>query len=168
MSYGLDLIRLPAGPDRNQAYQQYQEQKSSAVDDEDPGPLVPAIEERKHRLIAALIARDPHLKHFERDYAKIAAKRSISEDEARRLFRNIELNDHRNHIQIDLHDDEGSIGFSPEGRGEACAKSVRTLWECLRALESEGGYATYDLQVGRILDLESDYETVVKSICGGG
>ncbi|HKF48724.1 MAG TPA: hypothetical protein VKB38_15305 [Terracidiphilus sp.] len=172
MSYGLDLIRLPSGGDRDQAYRQYREEQSragtSVLDDEDPGPLDPSKEDRKQRLASALIARDPDLKKFERNYAKIAAGRSISEAEARRIIRNIELNDHRNHIQIDLRDDEGSIGFSPEGRGDACARSVRILWDCLRVLESEGGYSAWDPQINRLLNLDSDYDTLVKNICAAG
>lgn len=169
MSYAFDLIRLPAGPDRDQAHRQFLKEKeradNGAADSRDPGPLDPAKEERKQRIVTALTSRNPDLRKFERNYAKIAASRSVSEAEARRLFRDIELNDERNYIQINLSDDEGSIGFSPEGRGEACAKSVRTLWDCLRVLESEAGYAVYDLQLGKILDLESDYDTLVKNIC---
>ncbi|HTX76458.1 MAG TPA: hypothetical protein VMD29_09655 [Terracidiphilus sp.] len=172
MSYGFDLIALPAGSDRDKAYKQHREQQGHArarvLEDEDPGPLDPAKEKQKQRLAAALIGRNPDLKEFERDYARIAVNGSISESEARRLFRNIELNDHRNHIQIDIADDGGSIGFSPEGRGKACADSVRILWDCLRVLELEGGYAAYDPQVGRILNLESDYDTLVRMICSRG
>jgi hypothetical protein len=172
MSYGLDLLPLPTGIDRDRAYQQYRDEQERAhageSATEDPGPLDPAKEERKKRLVSALIKVDPELKVFDRDYAKIAANRSISEADAHRLFRNIELNDHRHSLQIELFDDQAGVSFSPAGRGETCANAVRTLWECLRILASAGGFSVFDPQIGRLLDLESDYETLEHNICADG
>jgi hypothetical protein len=171
MSYGLNLVRLPAGIDPGVAYAQYQEEQVryyeaglSAADR--LGPIDPAKEERKERIAAALMASDPSLRKFERNYARIAAGESISEAEARRRFRNIELNDRQHSIQIELFDDEAGVSFSFTGKGEDCIAAVRTLWGCLQVLESEGGYRTYDPQIARVLDLHCDFDAVCASFCG--
>lgn len=170
MSYGLDLVRLPAGIDPGAAYAQYQEEQEryylAGLDATDKlGPVDPAKEERKQRIVTALIATNPDLKRFERNYSRIAADESISESEARRRFRNIELNDHRHSIQIVLFDDEAGVSFSFTGKGEDCIAAVRTLWGCLQVMESEGGFRTYDPQIGRVLDLNSDFDAVRASFC---
>jgi hypothetical protein len=170
VSYGLNLVRLPAGIDSGVAYTQYQEEQArnyeAGLNAADRlGPIDPAKEERKQRLAAALVASNPDLKKFERNYARIAAEESISESEARRRFRNVELNDHRHSLQIVLFDDEPGVSFSFTGKGEDCVDAVRTLWGCLQVLESEGGYRTYDPQIGRVLDLNSDFDSVRSSFC---
>lgn len=170
MSYGLDLVRLPAGKDAEAAYAEYQQERerqyeagTTAADR--LGPVDPEKEERKERVAAALIAINADLERFERNYAAIAQEDAIPEAEARRLYRDVELNDHRHSIQITLFDDEAGISFSYTGRGEACAKALRKLWECLEVLEAEGGYRTYDPQVAKVLDLGSDFETVRSTFC---
>jgi hypothetical protein len=170
MSYGLNLVRLPAGIDPGVAYAQYQEEQARYYDAglsaaDRLGPIDPAKEERKERMAAALIASDPDLKRFERNYARIAASKSISEPEARRRFRNVELNDDRHSIQIELFDDEAGVSFSFTEKGEDCAAAVRALWGCLQVLEAEGGYRTYDPQMGRVLDLHSDFDAIRSGFC---
>ncbi len=170
MSYGLNLVRLPAGIDPAVAYAQYQEEQVRRYEAglsaaNNPGPIDPAKEERKQHMAAALVASDPDLKKFERNYARIAAEESISESEARRRFRNIELNDHRHSIQIELFDDEAGVSFSFTGKGDDCTAAVRILWGCLHVMESEGDYRTYDPQIARVLDLNSDFDAVRASFC---
>jgi len=170
MSYALNLLRLPAGIDPVVAYAQYHEEQVklyeaglSAADR--LGPIDPAKEERKELIAAALVASNPGLKKFERNYAKIAASKSISEPEARRRFRNVELNDDQHSLQIVLFDDEAGVSFSFTGKGEDCTAAVRVLWGCLQVMESQGGYRTYDPQMGRVLDLHSDFDAVRSGYC---
>lgn len=170
MSYGLNLVRLPAGIDPAVAYAQHQEEQVniyeaglSAADR--LGPIDPNKEEHKERIAAALIASNPDLKKFERNYARIAAEESIGEAEARRRYRNVELNDHRHSIQIELFDDDAGVSFSFTGKGEDCIAAVRTLWGCLQVLEAEGGYRTYDPQIARVLDLNADFDAVLSGFC---
>ena len=81
MSYGFDLVRLPAGVDQYQAYNQVLEEKKRVLEQHegvvDPGPMDPLKEEMKQRLAAALIARHPTIDLYKRDYSGIAKARGI-------------------------------------------------------------------------------------------
>jgi hypothetical protein len=172
LSYGFDLVRLPAAVDRNEAYQRLSDLLAEAPVPEplgsSAGPLDREKEERKQRLVAALIARDPHLKVFQRDHANIARRRSISEDDARRLFRDIELNDHQHSIQITLFDDEAGVSYSFAGDRLTAAQAARTLLDCLEVLESEGGFSTYDAQLALVLDLRADHDLILDRLSSSG
>jgi hypothetical protein len=168
MSYGFDLVRIPAGSDRNAAYRRLLEKQSSEGlnSSADPGPMDPVQEEWKQRLAAELIKRHPALEVFKRDYAKIARTRSIAESEARRLFRNIELDEKKLSFQILLFDDAAGANFSFVGDPQRCADALHVLWDCLQVLESEGGLSTYDPQIGKVLDLNLDFDLVRNFVCG--
>jgi hypothetical protein len=164
MSYGFDLVRLPSDVDSNDAYERLRRQQAGNL------PRAPddSKEKLKQRLAAALLNRNAGLQQFQRDYARIAQNRSISEDDARRLFRDIELNDSRHSIQITLFDDEAGASFSFSGGGHDCKQAVDTLWNCLELLESEGGFSTFDPQLARVLDLSADYDLIRDRLCGSG
>jgi alkanesulfonate monooxygenase SsuD/methylene tetrahydromethanopterin reductase-like flavin-dependent oxidoreductase (luciferase family) len=168
MSYGFDLVRLSAGVDRNADYQRLQGEHSKQVSSGsgDPGPIDPLKEEWKQRLAAALTKRHPSLEIFKRDYSRIASARSIAESEARRLFRNIELNEKQLSFQILLFDDAAGANYSFVGDPRPCADALHALWDCLQVLESEGGLSTYDPQIGKVLDLKHDFDLVRDSVCG--
>jgi hypothetical protein len=171
MSYGFDLVRLPAGVDPRDAYDRVLEEKIASqggAGESDPGPLDPLKERRKQRLAAALIARHPTIELYRRDYAGIAKARGVDEAEARRLFRTAELNEKEMGFQILLFDDGAGASFSFAGQPRECARALRALWDCLEVLESEGGYSTYDTQVDKVLDLKADFEIVLKYACGAG
>jgi hypothetical protein len=167
MSYGLDLVQLPSGVDRNEAYKkilQREESLGGSIRDR-LGPIDSSKEEKKQRLARALITCRPTLKMFKRDYARIAKTRSISESEARRLFRNVELNEEQLSIQIVLFDDGAGVYFS-FNELHGCRQALQVLWDCLEILESEGGLSTFDPQIDRVLDLSTDFETVLECVCG--
>ena len=164
MSYGVFLVRLPPGKDRYKAFQDILEQRASAPND--LGSLDPATEETKRRLAEALMARDPDLELFQRNYAEIARTRSIDESEAHRLSRDLELNDHRHHIQVMIFDDAAGLSVSLSGSPQRCAETLRVFWTCLEVLESQGGFSTYDTQIDKVLDLKSDFAAVVEFACG--
>jgi hypothetical protein len=170
MSYGFDLIRLPAGLDRYKAYHQKMEElkKTSGKkpDSADLGSIDPNKEQLKQRLASDLTARHPTLELYKRDYSGIAKARGITEAEARRLFRTVELNEKKLWIQILIFDDGAGASFSFVGEAQACTRALRVLWDCLEILESEGGFSTYDTQIDKVLDLKSDFETVLKFACG--
>ena len=170
MSYGFDLVRLPAGVDQYQAYNQVLEEKKRVLEQHegvvDPGPMDPLKEEMKQRLAAALIARHPTIDLYKRDYSGIAKARGIDEAEARRLFRTVELNEKEMSFQILLFDDGAGASFSFVGRSRECAHALRVMWDCLEVLESEGGFSTYDTQIDKVLDLKTDFEVVLKHVCG--
>jgi hypothetical protein len=169
MSYGLDLVRLPPGVDPDEAYKEQSEARERQLAEgrrRDPGPIDPKKEEVKGRLAAALMARHPSLKLAQRDYAELAKSKGIDVSEAKRLFRNLELNEERYWIQIFLFDDAAGASFTFSGSAEECTEALRLLWDCLEILESEGGYSTYDPQIGKVLNLSSDFVHVLKNACG--
>jgi hypothetical protein len=168
MSYGFDLVRLPSGMDRDAAYRKVMAQQGSSASGEggkDHGPLNPDKEQAKQTLAAALMAKYPSLKKFERNYAILAKEQSIDESEARRLYRDLELNDEKHSVQIILFDDAAGVSFSDAPPGE-CRQTVQALWDCLTVLETQGGFSTFDPQQDRLLDLSTDFESVLKQVCG--
>jgi len=170
MSYGFDLVRLPAGIDRYEAYNQLLEEKNTVSvrnpDGVDPGPIDPVKEQLKQRLAAALMTRHPTIDLYRRDYSQIAKGRGVDEAEARRLFRTVELNDKEMGFQILLFDDGAGASFSFVGPPRECTPALQVLWDCLEVLESEGGFSTYDTQIDKILDLKTDFDIVLKYACG--
>ena len=170
MSYGFDLIRLPAGLDRHKAYHQKMEElkrtSDKAPDSADLDSIDPNKEQLKQRLASDLIARHPTLELYKRDYFGIAKARGITEAEARRLFRTVELNEEKLWIQILIFDEGAGASFSFVGEAHACIHALRVLWDCLEILESVGGFSTYDTQLGKILDLKHDFEVVLQFACG--
>ena len=171
MGYGFDLVHLPSGVDRMEAYKKnLEEQEARALERsrglDNLGPLDPSKEQVKQRLATALMAKHPSLELSKRDYAKIAKARSIDEAEARRRFRNLEVNEKRWNIQINLFDDTAGISLAFVGDGEESRNALRVVWDCLQVLESEGGFSTYDPQAGKVLNLESDFDTVFKYYAG--
>jgi hypothetical protein len=170
MGYTFELVRLPPGVDRDEAYKRLSEEREELLENEINadriGPISPAGEQAKRKLAAALMARHPSLEMYEHNYSQIAKTWSIPESEARRRFRNMELNDKKLAIQILIFDDAAGASFSFLGDPQHCTSAVRVLWDCLRVLESEGGFSTYDPQIGRLLDLDSDFDDVRKCACG--
>lgn len=79
----------------------------------------------------------------------------------------VELSDDDLWTRISIFENVAGIGMHP-GRFTA-AKYVHALqlaWACLELLEREGGFATYDTQVGRVLDLSRDFEVVLATLAG--
>lgn len=170
MSYGLYLVRLPTGVDPYEAYELILENQERTLEREpgniNPGPIDPQQEQLKQRIASTLMARHPTLKMYRRDYSGIAKARGIDETEAHRLFRDMELNEDKLHIQITLFDDAAGVSFSYVGKMKECTHALRVLWDCLEILESEGGFSTYDTQMNKILELKFDFENVLKYACG--
>ncbi len=141
MSYTFEFVRLAPGVEPDLAYRETLKEEEPAPD-EDPGPLDPSKEEAKQRLAAALMARHPSLERFHPEYSYIAQTRSIDESEARRLFRNVELNEPRLSIQIVLFDNAGGASFSFAGEARECTRALHVLWDCLEIVQSHGGFST--------------------------
>jgi hypothetical protein len=165
MSYSFDLIHLPSNVDRKAAYRSALEAAESFVLDDDPGPIDPAREKAKAVLAQALIAAYPSLRPFERNYARLAERLSLDEAEARRLHRNIELNNEARTIQITLFDDTAGLSFSPDGSAAECRAQLQHVWDCLKIMQAQAEFSIVDAQLGRVLDLSSDFEDVLQQTC---
>ncbi|SRR6266542_2256125 len=153
MSYTIDLVRLPPGVDPEAAYKKQSKEKEEQLAKSrgvEPGPADPKKEQAKQQLARALVARHPGLRIAQPDFTA----------------RNIELNEERYSIQIVLFDDTAGASFSFSGAAEECKKAMRVLWDCLEILRAQGGFSAFDTQVGKVLDLDSDFEVVLNTACG--
>jgi hypothetical protein len=103
---------------------------------------------------------------FKPDFTELARWHHVDISEARRRFRHIELNEEQYSIQITLFDDTAGAAFAFSGAFEECKKAVRLLWDCLELLRSQGGFSAFDTQVGKLLDLDSDFDVVLHTACG--
>lgn len=169
MSYGLDLLRLPPGEDPAEAYRRLsgeQERRLASGTNTDIGPLDPEKENQKMRLATALIQRHPTLELVHKNYQELARLHSMDVEHAKRHFRQLELNDTKYPLQILLFDDAAGASLSHADTTEDCRQTVRLLWDCLELLEKEGGFSTYDPQVGKLLDLRTDLPLVLENACG--
>ena len=133
---------------------------------------VPAKEERKQRVAGALIAKNPSLQPFCFSFEAIAKSEKISVEEAKGKHRHIELNgpEGSNGIQITLFDDEASVTVPYWHQGEQARRVFEEIWDYLEIIQRNGGYFTYDPQIGRVLDLPADFVASLacyQSISGG-
>jgi hypothetical protein len=169
MSYVIDLVRLPANVDPEAAYREQSREKEEELaksQGADPGPVDPGKQQAKEQLARSLVTHHPGLRVAQPDFAALARRHGIDISEARRRFRNIELNDEQHSLQIILFDDTAGISFAFSGAFEDCQKAMRLLWSCLEILGSQGGFSAFDSQVGKVLNLDSDFDRVVKTACG--
>ena len=161
MSYDLHLFRPQPGVELiATAHSLLADQDSDA---QSPGPVDLAAEERKEALAAALQSLNPALERFRFDYSEIARLQAVSEDEARRRWRRIELNgpDGSSGIQITLQDSSAAIAVPYWHQGDKARNTWAELWSYLDVLERQGGYRTYDPQLEKVLDLGLDREAVL-------
>jgi hypothetical protein len=114
------------------------------------------------RIVTALVCQLPSLTLYEHDYASLAELESICLREASH-YKDLELTDSNLGLQITLFDNTAAIAipFWPLEE-ERARNALSAAWICLRVLESEGGFSTYDPQVGRVLNLDSDFEAIVQ------
>lgn len=154
MSYDLYLIHLPPGSTPDQVETLALAKAEAELPDTDPDPESSA---RQQAIADALRIADPKLEPFTFDYAEIARLEHISEQDARRRYRYIELTaSDRSGIQITVYDDWVSLTVPYWHRGENAGQVWEQVWLHLRVLCREGAYTVYDPQLGRELDLAID------------
>jgi hypothetical protein len=148
MSYGFDLIHIPSGVDPLMFYKQKLPEREAEVLESlrsaDDLLLDRPNKENEQHLVNALLAVLPSLK--------------------RGQFRNnTELTERQKRIQIALFDESAGVSVSFVGGAEETRDVLQNVWNCLRVLQSEAGLSVYDAQVGKILNLDSDFEIVFKT-----
>ena len=159
MSYDLRLIKPKPGEDPLVTAESESEEIGTTPPD-------PTKEAAKRRVADGLIDKNPKLRVFQFDYGKVAEFKKITVDEAKLRFRHLELNGPEegcNGIQITLFDDEASVTVPYWYTLERATETFREIWDYLEIMTRETGY---DPQVGRILDLASDFEEVVSAYSG--
>lgn len=166
MSYDFQLFHVPPGADPLSTYERQLADRTS-VKEHKPNPLDLSKEQTKQRLTVALTRQLPTLELHEIDYAGLAKVKSIDETEARRHYRGLELTDNDTGLQVSLFDESAAIAM-PYWRldRQKAAATLRAAWQCLQLLEREGGFSTYDSQVGKILNLDSDFDTILSEYAG--
>ena len=162
MSYDFNLFQPKAGLDVDSAAEQWIAEEEALVL-AGTGPIDPVKEEQKRRLSTALINCNPGLSPFAFEYDKLAELEGITEEEARVRHRHIELNGaiDGNGIQIMLFDDSASITVPHRHTAEQSKVVFGEVWQYLHILEKEGGFRTFDPQLGRVLELSKDFDEVV-------
>ena len=164
MSYDLHLFRPEAGVDPLETIEQLLDENEES-DEINPGLPVPEKEERKRALAQALINLNPQLEIFKFGFKELSEMEGITEDEARVKFRHIELNgaEDGNGIQITLSDDTADITVPYWHTGAAARQTFEEIWSYLKLLEAEGGFVTYDPQLEQILNLSTDFSSVLET-----
>jgi hypothetical protein len=133
-----------------------------------PGPIVDSKEQEKQYLAGALCRFNQALKEARFDYTSLAASQKVDEAEARRRFRHIELNsDDYSGIQITLFDDTVDLIFPYWHSGEQARSVLQQVWDYLAVLQTWGSFVTYDAQLERVLNLDTDFETVLQYVQAG-
>jgi hypothetical protein len=127
-----------------------------------PGEPNPQYEQRKQKMAMLLTEFDAELTTFPFRFDELAIQHNISEDEARKRFRHIELEGPDElAIQITLEDTTGEITMPYWHSGAVAVAAFKTIWGYLDVLQREGGYRVFDPQLDRVLDLERDFAKVV-------
>jgi hypothetical protein len=161
MGYDFYSFRVPAGEDPMTI--------ADRLLGEDEGELAPhasspEIEAKKEAMANAILEKNPQMTRFQLRHDEIAKMENTSIDEARRKYRYIEINppDDGNGVQVHLYDAYATVSVPYWHQGEQAAAVFREIWGHLETLGREGGYETYDPQLGRVLDLERDFSLVVQ------
>jgi hypothetical protein len=167
LSYDLYFVRVAAGQDPAVVAEAALAAEEDGIN---PGPIDPAIEDRKRAIAAALIQADPTLRISAFEFAEIAALQGVSETEARRANRHLELDaglESRTGIQITLFDDTAALTV-PYWHHDAAMREVWSeIWKYVGVLKHAGAFVAYDPQIERIVDQARDADAVLVSYAGG-
>lgn len=131
--------------------------------DDDPGPLDPETERWKRALAMALQELDPRLELLEADPAVVARLSGISEEEARRRNRDLELAGPEDGfgLQVTLADEGAVVSLRLGLPAGMVVRAWREAWTVLEVLCRIGELAPYDPQLKRPLDLAADIGAVI-------
>jgi hypothetical protein len=154
MSYDLYLFRLAPG----QAAKDQIRAVMLAEEAEDPGPIDPAAENLKSEIAQALTAAWPWMKPFAFEYPEVARELGVSETEARRRFRHVELNDEREPsrgIQLTINDIHITINLPYWHEGPAAQEVLTEVDAMCAMLGQRWGFVTYDPQLDRVVETGS-------------
>jgi hypothetical protein len=168
MSYDIYCFR-PSSPTPS-----IEEAQAIVESDEDSErPEDESARETKQRVVEALKQHNPRLEQFEFDYAAIARRMKISEQEARERRKHVELNPPEGDpaIQITVSGKHVSISIPYWYTNAEAERVFRQLMDYLRVIKRAGGYWAFDPQKDRIFDPENEdlgehasYEKIVRDL----
>ncbi len=135
----------------------------------DSGAIDPEAETRKRRLKDALTNMNPHLEQFVFNYEVMANSLGITPNEAKQRYRHIELNgpDDGNGIQSILWDSHATISVPFWHSGQDGESVMCEVWGYMRLLKAVEGMTAFDAQLGRMLDLDQDFDAVLQQYAHG-
>lgn len=153
MSYDLTLFRLEEGEDVAEVF--LRRAQAADADDPNPGPGREEREAEKRTWMRELQTCVPGFEAFAFDYAAIAHSGGIPEAEARRRWRQIELNDDATGLQVTLYDESADVTLPYWHEGEAAARAFERMFRCAEVLAGAGGFAVFDPQLDQRVDAGS-------------
>jgi hypothetical protein len=157
VSYDFALFVVDGDP--TEEYLRFSE--AGSVDDPNPGPVLSKCEVAKRKLADSLRIKQPLLDEFVFGHDSLAKSHRIDQAEAQRRYRHIELNLENVGLQITLFDDWATVTRPYGHSGDEARNALSVAWDCLKTICGEVGYRVYDPQLGRILDLEADFDPLV-------
>jgi hypothetical protein len=152
VGYGFDLVHVPRGlgrDERRAAVARAFEELEPIDEAERTQRVTMPPSPEQSRLAGLLKLRFPRLR--------------VTHESAS----HIELTERNLWTQISIFENAAGIGMHPGGFSAAkYIEAARLAWDCLGLLEREASFATYDPQLGRVLDLATDFETMLAVLSG--
>jgi hypothetical protein len=150
MGYGLDLFPAPSGLSAAELRAIYERRAAEPVSRDDD---------------MERYTRSPSAEQLRR--AQLLRDRFPALEVTLSSESHIELSESRLSVQIYIFEHAAGISLHPGGYSTAkYIESLELAWGSLEILQREGGFATYDTQIERFLDLATDFEAVLA--CYGG
>gem|GEM_PF-3423909 len=118
------------------------------------GPIVEGLEVQKQRILETVLRRVPELEHYTFDYADLARHAKVSEDEARRRWRHLELWNEEFGLDVDIYDEIITMAVDRAFKGEKEQQAMNALWEICRIARREWRLQAYDPQLERLVDVD--------------
>ncbi len=133
------------------------------------GPIDASAEARKRALADALIELNPELEVFRFNHDALAKSLGMTVGEVKHRYRHLELNgpEDGNGIQITLYHTHATIAVPYWHSGTEAVAVIEEIWEYMRLLHSAAGMQPFDPQLGRALNLEEDFPTVLQRFSHG-
>jgi hypothetical protein len=141
MSYGFDLINMPSNMSPDDYFLANEE-------NDDDLPMTDEQYSLNQRIIAALLQYKPTLEVLDSHYS-IEVTPDISDTDLTGIL-------------LHLFPNEAAISVPYWHKDERAKTVFKEIWDYLKIIQLQTGYAIYDPQVGDILNLSTDFETVVQ------
>jgi hypothetical protein len=160
VSYDIYALRVQPGEASSAALESILQRDDLVEGD----PLDPAKEARKRSIAGTLATAKMGYEIIEHDYADVAEAEGISEDEARRQVRHLQVDN--GELLVELDEEYAAVKIPYSSTLVEC-NIVEDVFKTLRVLREEGKFVPYDPQLGRELNIDLDREAFFKSFKEG-
>src|SRR3712207_5760936 len=123
-------------------------------------PLDPGKEARKRSIASALSLPGAGFEVIEHDYAEVADKKDVPEDQVRRELRHVQVDNGT--LLVEIEAERATVKVPVSGNLDA-GKVADMVFDTLRTLKREGGLIPFDPQLTRELDLDRDQDEFSRS-----